>query len=139
MARASTRPDGEASTSRYRQIRQRCEEVQGGQITLAEFITYLQDLSNILTTRAQAIYDNFQATDYWAENGDECEIGISGVESYEAGVNELWAYVEELDPERISNGLVMIWEGNQRIIEAMRINRENREALALLWEQLQDG
>lgn len=139
VARATSRPDAEASTSRYRQIRQKCEEVQTGHVTVEHFVAYMTDLSNILSQRAQSIYDNFQATDYWSENGEECEIGVSGVESYEAGVNEIWAFIEDGDPSHINEGLVMIWEGNQRIIEAMRINRENREALALLWDQLQDG
>lgn len=113
--------------------------MQRGRITAEQFSAYLQELSNILTQRAQAIYDNFEATDYYAENGEECDIGVSGVQSYEGGVNELWQFLEDGDPDHLSNGLVQIWEGNQRIIEAMRINRENREALALLWDQLQDG
>jgi hypothetical protein len=31
----------------------------------------------------------------------------------------------------------MIWEGNQLILEAMRINRENRRQLIDQWEQFQ--
>lgn len=137
--RPSDRPDAEASTSRYRQIRLRCEEVQSGHITMQAFAAYLQELSNILQQRGQAIYDNLELTEYYADNADEVDMGIGGVQSYEAGVNELWAFVEDGNAAHIEDGLLLIWEGNQRIIEAMRINRESREELSLLWEQLQGG
>jgi hypothetical protein len=106
---------------------------------MSAFTAFLQEQSNILSERAQAIYDNLEATDYYAENADEVDMGIAGVQSYEEGVNALWAFVEDGDPSHIESGLLNIWEGNQRIIEAMRINRESRESLSLLWEQLQGG
>lgn len=137
--RASERPDADASTSRYRQIRGKCDEVRSGQITVAHFSSYLQELSNILAQRAQSIYDNLEETDYYAENADEVDMGVAGVQSYESGVNLLWEYVDDANPAHIDEGLLLIWEGNQRIIEAMRINRQSREDLALLWEQLQGG
>lgn len=135
--RPSARPDATASTSRYRQIRMRCEEVQSGQITMEQFAEFLQQTATILQTRARDIYDNIQSTEYDKENAEEVSVGLAGVDSYQAGMNELWQFIDDGDPQHLETGLLQIWEGNQGIIEAMRINRESREELALLWEQLQ--
>ncbi len=135
--RPSTRPDVEATTGRYRKIRARVEELQAGQVTLDAFTRYLEELTEELTARAQSIHEDLEA--YRQDNADEVEAGLDGVEKYEAGVSELWAYTQDLEPSHLEQGLLLVWDGNMRIVEAMRINRENREALAELWDELQQG
>lgn len=132
-------PDAEAATSRYRIIRARVEDLRNGQITLDQFADFLRETSDILAACSQDIYDNIEASGYYAENAEEVDMGLAGVQGYESGLNELWQYVEDGDATHLEQGLLTIWDGNQRIIEAMRINRQSREALALLWEQLQGG
>ena len=125
--------------SRYRQIRGKVEELQRGKLGAAEFAKWLEDLSIVLAQRARAIVQNIEAGQYWKENPDEVEIGLSGVRSFEQGLEELWRYAQDYDPAHLELGLQMVWEGNQRIVEAMHINRDSRQTLALLWEQLQGG
>ena len=67
----------------------------------------------------------------------ECEMGMSGIASFEDGVNQFWAYLEDGDTSHLDTGLQMAWEGTQRIMEAMRINRESRAELAMYWDSLQ--
>lgn len=135
--RPSARPNSDAATSRYRQIRVKCDEVQAGKITIEQFSSFLSETAIILTSRAQDILDNIRATSYDKENVEEVDMGLSGVDLYQGGINELWQFADDGDATHLETGLALIWDGNQRIIEAMRINRESREALALLWEQLQ--
>ena len=81
--------------------------------------------------------DVFNGMNYFHDNPAEMEMGMSGVDYFESGVNEFWAYLEDGEAAHLETGLQMAWEGTQRIMEAMRINRESRAELALYWDTLQ--
>jgi len=46
-------------------------------------------------------------------------------------MHEMWLYLEDGDPGHLDSGLEMLWEGNEKINEAMRLNRDSREDLDL--------
>lgn len=115
------------------------EAVQSGALAPHDFATWLERLSNLLVEKSRGIIETIEATNYWQEGPEEVEMGLSGVQSFEEGLAELWQFTQDMDPGHLEQGLVMVWEGNQRIIEAMRLNRESRQNLALEWEQLQGG
>ena len=57
------------------------------------------------------------------------DLGLLGLELYEAGMQELSAYLQDGDLEHLDEGLHLIREGNEKVNEAMHLNRESREDL----------
>ncbi len=134
---ASYQIDMHRHTGRYRQIRAKVEEVRAGHITAEQFAQWLLQLSHTLAEKATAIRENLEAMDYYRESPNECQIGLAGVQTFEAGLQELYEFTNDLDAMHLEQGLNLLWDGNHMIIEAMKINRASREALSQLWEQLQ--
>jgi len=130
--------NAEASTGRYKEIRNAVEQLQAGAMHLEDFACWLEQTSATLAQKARGIMDTIEECHYWQDGAEEIEMGLSGVQSFEAGLGELWQFTQDQDPGHLELGLVQIWEGNTRIVEAMRINRESRQALSLEWEQLQN-
>lgn len=139
VGRVSLTADAGASTGRYKEIRAAVEQLQAGAIGVHDFANWLERLSAELAHKARGIMDTIEACNYWKDGAEEIEMGLSGVQHFEEGMGELWQFTQDGDPGHLEQGLVMVWEGNQRIIEAMRINRDSRQDLALEWEQLQGG
>lgn len=130
--------DAGKTTGRYHELREACERVAMGTMGHEEFVHFLEDLSAKLAAKSRDILDTIEATNYWQDGADEIEMGTMGIRSYEDGLAEIWQYTQDNDPGHFEQGLVMVWEGYQRILEAMRINRESRQMLAMEWEGLQN-
>jgi hypothetical protein len=139
IGRVDPSASGDASTGRYKAIRAAVEQVQTGAMPVDRFARWLEETSTVMANKARGIMDTIEACNYWQEGAEEIEVGLSGVQSFEEGLGELYAYTQDGEPAHLEQGLVMVWEGTQRIIEAMRINRDSRQDLALEWEQLQGG
>jgi hypothetical protein len=130
--------DYEATRGRYNQFKNASEMARSGQWTPEQFKKFMEDISSFLAKKAQEIVELIQQTNYTADGGEEeVSVGMQGIEAFEKGMEEMYHYAEDLDPEHLEQGLRMIWEGNQLILEAMRINRENRRQLIDQWEQFQ--
>lgn len=137
--RASMDIDYEATRGRYNQFKNASEMARSGQWTSAQFKKFMEDISSFLAKKAQEIVELIQTTNYTSDEGgtEEVNVGMQGIDAFEKGMEEMYHYSEDLDPEHLELGLRMIWEGNQLILEAMRVNRTNRQNLIDQWEQFQ--
>lgn len=114
---------------RVDKIKDACEKVSSGGMTIEEFFQFIQTTFTNLTQRAQEITEIVNESNYASVSPEEVELGFAGMELYEQGLLELMAYAEDQDSAHLQNGLEMLTQGNDNINEAMRINRDNRSQL----------
>lgn len=114
---------------RYNQLKNAGDRVKSGEWTVDEYSDFLVGISNALTQKEMEIREIEIPEESYEDFREELEIGFSGIELYNQGISEMRLYTEDLDPGHIDYGLELIDEGNERINEAMRINRENRQEI----------
>lgn len=88
-------------------------------------------LYDVLTEKAVDVRAFIQESGYRDEAPDEVESGLQGVDLYEAGMQELYQYLQDGYDDHLTEGLRLLWEGNEKINHAMFLNRESREDLDL--------
>ncbi|MDO5296030.1 MAG: hypothetical protein Q4F00_05185 [bacterium] len=123
----------EVVTGRFKKFHDNVEGVRNGQISPEAFGEFLQDQYETLQKFRGEIAEVIEGTDYLEKCHDEMTQGIAGMDHYEEGVHEMWAYLEDGDVEHLEAGLEMIRMGNDCINDAMRINRMARKQLEEEW------
>lgn len=124
--------------SRCSAIDQQVGRVRRGALTAEDFRRWLEDLSGQMARKASAILGYIDAQRYRDDSPDEVCYGLAGIERFESGLSELWQYTQDLDASHLDLGLSLVWEGNDLILEAMRLNRETREETSLAYEHIQE-
>ncbi|MDQ7823570.1 MAG: zinc ribbon domain-containing protein [Candidatus Eremiobacteraeota bacterium] len=114
-------------TGRVKKIQTHCEMIQKTEITPEEFSEFVTVTYEELTRISGEIQEIVDSAGYRDISPDEVEIGYEGMTLYEQGLQEIYLYVEDMNPEHFSAGMEMINQGNLKINEAMKINRDNRE------------
>ena len=125
------RPLFDRVTGRYQQFQQAVERTRAGEWNAEDFEAFLLNDFETLTDNAVDCRDFIEESRYHEEAPEEVEAGLRGVDLYEVGMQELWLYLQDGDAGHLEEGLRLLWEGNEKINEAMRINRESREDLDL--------
>lgn len=114
---------------RYLQLKEAGEKVTSGAWTVEEYAAFLDHIARVLAQKEQEIRDIEIPPEAFEDFRQELEIGFSGIELYNNGINTMRGYLNDDDTTHIEEGLELIREGNEMINEAMRINRENRKKL----------
>lgn len=120
-------------TERFDQFQQACHKVKMGEWNQEEFSTWLQVIHNTLTEKANGYVSHIQDSGYFEYQMEEVEMSFTGLEDYENGMQHLWQYTETGDVSHLDQGLQLIWEGNEKINESMRLNRQFRRGLEEEW------
>jgi dGTP triphosphohydrolase len=123
----------QAVNGRYNQFREAAERVKRGEWSAQEMAEFLQNMARILEEKAQAAIDYINSCNYYEDNQEEVDLGLEGIQDYEAGMTEMYAFTEDGDLTHLDRGLEMIFQGNEKINEAMRRNREARKRLEEEW------
>ena len=105
------------------------DKVKSGEWSIDEYADFLGNISNTLAQKEQEIREIEIPEEAFEDFREELEMGFMGIELYNDGIAEMKIYVEDKDSAHIDYGLQLIADGNERINEAMRINRENRRKL----------
>jgi len=114
---------------RFNQLKEAGDKVLSGEWTVEQFAEFLEHIYQILVQKEQEIREIEIPQETFDDFRDELETGFAGIELYNQGLAEMNAYVQDLNSEHIEYGLQLVNEGNEKINEAMRINRENRQKL----------
>lgn len=125
----------EDETSRYGDIKEAVEKMQSGEWTLEEYEYFMQDLMQLLMSFEQEIRDVEIPEESYDEFNNELETGFTGVNLYNEGLATLMLYVDDQNPVHLENGLQLVWEGNEKINEAIRINRLHRAGMGVELEE----
>lgn len=120
-------------TERYDQFRSAGMKAKSGEWSRHELQEWLGQMSKRLAARAQFLIDTIRQTGYYDYRSDEVDMGMTGVLDYEEGMELMRQFVEDGNPLHIDDALEKIWEGNEKINEAMRMNREFRRQLEEEW------
>lgn len=114
---------------RYNQLKNAGEKVKSGEWTADEFIEFVEGIYHVLTGISQDIREIDIPPESTSEFEEELAIGFEGISLYEQGIQEMLGFIQTKDPVHIDSGLAMIRQGNDRINQAMHINRQNRKKL----------
>lgn len=104
-------------------------KVRSGAMSVNDFADFLEKTAAILSEKEQEIKSIDIPKEAIDDFKEELAVGFAGMDLYNQGIESMFAYVEELDDELLERGLELVRSGNERINEAMRINRENRNKL----------
>lgn len=114
---------------RYMQLKEAGEKAKSGEWTVEEYGIFLENISKILTQKEQEIREIEIPEEAIDEFAAELEVGFAGIDLYNTGIANMKLFLEDQNPDHIDYGLELVREGNEKINEAMRINRENRRKL----------
>ena len=114
---------------RYNQFKRAVDNVKKGNWSDGEFHEFLFNIYETLSAKANEMREIIESENYGEYAEEEVACGLAGLELFEAGMQEMSYFLEDGDTYHLDEGLAHIWEGNEKINEAMRINREKREDL----------
>ena len=113
---------------RLEQFRQACVKVTNKSWSLHDFGSFLENMQDTLKAKREVFISNLG--DYAEYATEEVELATSGMNEYELGMEELWAYIETKDPACIQRGMDLVICGNEKINQAMAMNRSLRSERA---------
>lgn len=114
---------------RLQQFEDAVAKVQSGDWETEQFAAFLDEMAEILAEKERDIRSIPIPEEAEDDFREELEIGFSGIEMYGLGVNRMFSFLQDLDGGHLEEGLELVRQGNERINEAMRVNRENRRKL----------
>lgn len=126
----------EVVTGRFKLFHDTVEGVRAGTVTPEQLGEFLETQYGILQGLRADIEGIIEGTDYMAKAAEEMNQGIQGMDHFEAGVHEMWAYLEDGEFEHLEAGLDLVRIGNDFINDAKRINRVNRQKLEDDWGKM---
>ena len=118
---------------RFTQFRDAVERVKEGHWSSEEFLEFLQNIYALLSEKRAGTEQLIQETGYEEYADDEVSQGRDGMDQYELGMQELSLFLEDGETDHLDQGLDLIWQGNERLNDAMRINRAERKKLEDEW------
>lgn len=119
----------ETVMERYYQLREAGDLVVNGEWTVEEYGEFLENISQVLAKKEHEIRDIEIPEEAYDDFSEELEVGFNGIALYNEGIAHMMLYLEDEDPENIEYGLQLVYEGNESINQAMKVNRENRRKL----------
>ena len=118
---------------RYEMFKDVCQKVKMGAMGPDEFLAWLAPTYEVMNQRANAYVSYMEETGYYEYQNEEVELSFEGLEDYDTGVQELFSYCSDGDISHIDAGLQFMWDGNEKVNEAMRLNRQFRKGLEEDW------
>jgi len=114
---------------RYNQLREAADLVMNGEWTIDEYAEFLENIAQVLAQKEQEIRDIEIPEEAYEDFEDELSVGFEGITLYNEGIAHMMLFLDDQDPAHIEYGLELVYQGNENINEAMKINRINRRKL----------
>lgn len=126
-------PEAPRVHDRLQQIEAAVTRVTSGEWNPDEFAQFLEETAQVLAEKERAIRDITIPDEAAEDFREELEVGYTGIDLYNQGVQRMFDYLSDSDPAHLEAGLDLVRQGNEYVNEAMRINRENRRKLEELY------
>jgi hypothetical protein len=126
---AQVHRDPEKVMERYNQLKEAADMMKSGEWTEDQFGDFLENISMILSKKEQEIRDIEIPEEAYDDFSEELEVGFKGITLYNEGISHMLLYLDDQDFEHIEYGLDLVYEGNELINEAIKVNRRNRRKL----------
>lgn len=114
---------------RYNQLKEAADLVMNGEWTIEEYGEFLENLAQVLAQKEQEIRDIEIPEEAYEDFEEELSVGFEGITLYNEGIAHMMLYLDDQDPTHIEDGLELVYQGNNNINDAMKINRQNRRKL----------
>ncbi len=118
---------------RYNLIKSYAEKIQNGDISDEEYTKFIRSTKEIFDSKEKDIRSIEIPQEFYNDFLDEMETGFQGLELMRQGLDMMIQYIAIRSDEILSQGLAFVYDGNEKINEAMSINRENRRQMEELY------
>lgn len=130
---ASRQPESEAQApaqDRLALFEEAVRRLRNGETSTAAFSTWLEEVAAQMAERQRHLHEIYASLPPELEGAfvNEAQVGFRGIELYLTGIEHLRAYVSSEVDDLLEQAIEAMRKGNALILDAMRINRENREA-----------
>ena len=129
MQSATTIKEHHTVNERLRVFEKAVDDVRSGQRSVEDFHAFLLETHEVLSAKEREIREIAIPEEASGDFQEELSIGFEGIALYNEGIAQMLEYAERLDETCLDDGLALVRQGNARINEAMRVNRENRNRL----------
>ncbi len=123
----------EKVAGRAGQFQNAVEQVKSGEWGTEEFFEFLQNIYQVLAEKRASAEQLIAETNYHEMAEEEVQQGLEGMDQFEEGMQEMSLYVEDGEISHLDIGLELIFSGNEKINDAMMINRAERRKLEEEW------
>jgi hypothetical protein len=134
LNQAAPRAHTDSLTARYEEFQSKVEGLRTGAVTPAAFIEWLANIRVKMAEKRQQYIDTVREIGYFDTRQEEVEVASNGILDFEEAIEDMWAFtLGETDVSGLDNALAKMWQANERINEAMRMNREFRAGIEDDW------
>lgn len=121
-------------TARYEEFQSKVEGLRTTRISKGDFTIWLADVKGVLEAKREAYMEAVRQAGYYDMHPEEVEIAINAILDFEDSVNDMCDYaLGETEVSALDAALAKMWDANERINEAMRMNRGFRAQLEDDW------
>jgi hypothetical protein len=100
----------------------------------AEFIEWLANIRVTLADKRETYIKTVREMGYYETNPEEVEVATNGILDFEDSVEDMWEFtLGKTDVSGLDNALARMWQANEHINDAMRMNRNFRGGLEDEW------
>lgn len=105
-------------------------QVRSGETSVDGFSVWLEEMAAQMAERQRHLQEIYDALPPELAGAfvEEAEVGFQGITLYLDGIAHLRAYARQPQDELLDRALTAMRAGNALIVNAMHINRQNREA-----------
>lgn len=124
---------------KYELLRTELDRLRVGQVSWADFSTWLERFHDDIQTRTQSLVESIQQShgpgwNYYDEFKEEVETTFAGLEDYEQALHLLWIAVEGESLAEVDMALALFLRGAEKLNDALAINAQiQRENLFDAW------
>ena len=121
-------------TDRYDDFAAKVQMVRAGSMSREQFGAWLNNIRQLLLNQRERYVEMIRTADYYNDSRDEVDMSMTGILEYEEAMEMMAVFASsDSDISALDIALQKMWEGNEKINEAARINREFRAQLEEDW------
>lgn len=121
-------------TGRYDEFQKKIEGLRVGMVTPEAFIEWLAVTRQTILEKGDVYVKTVGEMDYYETHPQEVEMAVNGIKDFEESVEQMWDFtLGKTDISGLDTALAKMWQANEQINEAMRLNRGFRAQLEDDW------
>ena len=129
-------PRGHADnmTARYMEFQSKVEAIRMGKLVRSEFAVWLGQVLDTLLNKRQDYMTTVRESGYIETHPAEVDLAMNGILDFEEAANDMLDFARsEADIAALDAALAKMWQANEAINDAMRMNRSFRAQLEDDW------
>ncbi len=121
-------------TARYDEFAGQVEAVRNGKVSREGFSDWLRSMRLKLEQMRDEYVIMVKESGYYQVHSDEVDMGMTGMFDFEEAMDSMELFANgEAEQGVLDSSLLQMWEGNEKVNEALRLNRAFRAQLEEDW------